>query len=145
MRFSTLCIAFLVTSAIAAGQDGQTGQGVVVRGTVRDASGAALAKAKLKLKLRNGTDEDGRKTTAEAGVFAFENVPPGDYTLKAESKGFQTASTKIKVRSKAVENIGLTLEVAGEASSVTVSGSRKSEDAVNTDRNADQLSFEKQN
>ena len=50
------------------------------------------------------------------------------------------------MRSKPVENIAVVLAVAGEVASITVSASRKNEDSnVNMDRNADQLSFEKQN
>lgn len=146
MRFSALLTTLLFTSGLAVSQDTRSAEGVLVRGTVHDASGAALPKAKLKLKLSNGTDEEGVKTTAESGVFAFEHVAPGDYVLKTEAKGFETTATKIKVRSKPVENVAVILEVAGEAASVTVSASRKNEDAnVNMDRNADQLSFEKQN
>ena len=89
MRTSALLSTILFTSGLAFSQDTHNREGVPVRGTVHDASGAALPKAKLKLKLSDRRDEEGLKITAESGVFVFENVLPGDYVLKTEAKRFR--------------------------------------------------------
>lgn len=143
MRCSTLFFVFLLISQFAVGQQALRVTGVAVRGTVLDPSGAPLSKAKLKL---SGEQEgDVRKTNAAEGAFAFENVPPGSYVLKAEADGFESAKKKLKVGGKPITSADITLSIAAEGESVTVSGKRKNEDeSVSTDRNADQLSFEKE-
>src|SRR5436190_14590593 len=128
MQFSTLLITILFVTSLAAGQTGGGTSGVTVRGTVHDPSGAALSKARLKLRSGNGSEKESRKTVAEDGRFVFENVPAGEYVLKTEAKGFESATTKIGVGSNPVDDIKITLNVLAGAESITVSASRKNDD-----------------
>src|SRR6185437_1768313 len=60
----------------------------VLTGTVDDASGAVIPGASVTLKNVNSGDER-RTVTNNDGFFSINAVPPGDYTISIESKGFQ--------------------------------------------------------
>ena len=84
-----LCLfsaSFLLTGTMRA----QEVTGAIV-GTVLDPSGAALRDAKV-----TATDVDRGTTltaiTNDTGSFNLPRVPVGRYKVKAESKGFQTAT-----------------------------------------------------
>ncbi len=71
----------------AAGLYAQSTNGTLT-GTVDDASGAVIPGANVTLKNVNSGDE--RKTvTNNDGFFSINAVPPGDYTVLIEAKGFQ--------------------------------------------------------
>src|SRR5262247_1985712 len=55
--------------------------GVTVSGSVEDPNGAAVPKARLTL-INRATGEARHTTADAAGGFSFENIAPGDYTLK---------------------------------------------------------------
>ena len=62
-------------------------------------------------------------TTSDAdGRYLFRSIPPGTYSLSAESKGFQKGqSTKFKVDVNENATINLALNVATSAEKVEVS------------------------
>lgn len=75
-------------------------QSASLRGVVQDASGGAVPGAVVKL---TNTDQN-RSWQAESnagGIYVFLQIPPGNYSLAAESKGFKKYS-----------RVGLKLEVA---------------------------------
>ena len=60
-------------------------------GAVTDASGAFLPNAKVT--IRNlGTGVENILTTNESGNFNAPNIPPGNYTVRVESTGFQSST-----------------------------------------------------
>src|SRR5947208_3108320 len=62
-----------------------------VLGGVRDASGAAIASALLKLtELDENTTSTA--TSNEVGLYEFLNVRPGRYKITVDKAGFATAS-----------------------------------------------------
>src|SRR5437868_10444888 len=63
-----------------------------VLGTVKDATGAVIGGGKVTLE-NSGTGVAHTALTNEAGNFDFISVPIGTYRVKAEAKGFQTASS----------------------------------------------------
>jgi hypothetical protein len=64
-----------------------------LNGTVTDPQGAAVATAKVT--LTNQATSVSRETTTDTdGLYAFTNVPPGDYTLRVESPSFSTTDIK---------------------------------------------------
>jgi hypothetical protein len=75
-------------------------QSAAVRGVVQDATGQSVSTARATL-----TSVSQRRswsaTTNESGVYSLVQVPPGDYDLAVEAKGF-----------KRFERRGLTLQVA---------------------------------
>lgn len=115
---------------------------IKLSGSVEDANGAAIPKAKLTLtgivtgEVRNAVSDG-------AGDFRFENVPPGDYTLKGKAEGFESVERKLKVGAQPPAAIKLKLNVAAKGEEVTVSGSSRDEELnVSVDRNADRLNFD---
>ncbi len=74
--FSLVC---LTSSALA--------QQTELNGSVIDTSGAAIARAHVKLAL-NGRAPDQETESATQGDFAFHNVPTGPYILTVSATGF---------------------------------------------------------
>ena len=92
-----------------------------VRGTVQDATGAAIPGTQLML---HSTDENTDRTvTADtSGNFVFENVKAGKYSLRAHRDGFaDTVVSGISVDARQDLRIPATLNVAAEATTVEVS------------------------
>lgn len=116
--------------------------GVTVSGSVEDPNGAAIPKAKLT--LTGKATGEARQTTADTGgSFSFENIAPGDYTLRGEAKNFEAAESKLKVGAQPVGDVKLKLKVGAKEEEVTISGSSKEEElGVTMDRNADRLNFD---
>ncbi len=68
------------------------GYGSVV-GTVTDATGAAVPGASVTA-TQTDTGRQTKVTTGGAGNFVFPTLPPAEYSLKVESKGFQAYQQK---------------------------------------------------
>ncbi len=104
------------TSLLA--QDGSTG---AIRGTVADVLGGRIPGASIALVntatgFRYSTKSDGD------GVFAFQLLPPGDYSARASSQGMSPQLTPtLHVDLGATTKIAFDLSVAGVKETVTVS------------------------
>ena len=85
-KLSALCISFLVAAFLAA----QTSTSEIT-GTVRDSSGAVIPGAAVTV-TNESTGVTYRQTTTAAGLYAFSSLPAGNYTIRAEMKGFKTAN-----------------------------------------------------
>jgi outer membrane receptor protein involved in Fe transport len=98
-----------------------------ISGTVKDGSGAVLPGVTVSV---SGANIVGTQTavTNEHGFYRFLNLPPGDYQLSYELKGFKTVSKRgirVSVGGTLEENAALdmtqlseTVEVVGETSVV---------------------------
>jgi len=75
-----VCLLWLAGTAYA-----QTG---VVRGTVKDPSGAVIPGAKVML-LAQGTGSQRTVESGQDGAFEFVAVPVAVYTVEVESEGFK--------------------------------------------------------
>jgi hypothetical protein len=73
---------------------GATQRGVTISGTTEDQSGAAIPEESLTLTSK-ATGAVRRTVSDASGTFSFQDVAPGEYTLKGEAEGF--TSTKIKL------------------------------------------------
>jgi hypothetical protein len=71
---------------------GQTASGVIT-GVVSDASGAAVASAKVTL-LDQETNQSREQSTNTSGVYEFRALPRGLYTLQTELVGFKKGEIK---------------------------------------------------
>jgi hypothetical protein len=101
-----------------------------IRGTVQDASGAAIPGTQLVL---HSVDENTDKTftTDSSGNFLFENVKAGKYSLKAHHDGFaDTLTSGIVVEARQDLRLASTLNVAAQATTVEVSAGA---DQINTE------------
>jgi hypothetical protein len=118
------CWGILLVCAIFMGiaSPALAGQGTTSRitGTVTDTSGAALPGATVTLK-NEGTQVTFTTVTNEAGIYAFEAVQVGRYTLTVELQGFKRfVTTDNAVTIGQPTTVNAKLELGGLAESVEV-------------------------
>jgi len=126
-----LIVAFSAVGAIAQSQ-ASTGQ---ISGVVTDSNGAAVANATVK-----ATNKDTglvREATASGdGLYTIVLLPPGKYTLVAESSGFSTGTIDdVSVVVGQTNNVNFTLGAGGVQATVLVTAeaiqaTRNESDAV---------------
>jgi hypothetical protein len=111
----TLLLALMALSCLQA-QDITKGS---IAGTVRDATGAVVPRAPVKLTSPYGDHET---TTNEAGEYSFHNLGLGPgYTVTVSQPGFSTASARnLSVGINATTSADINLEVGTAAQSVDV-------------------------
>src|SRR5579872_719077 len=91
-----------------------------LNGSVTDASGAAVAGAKITL-TDASTGLQRTSTSNAAGLYQFLDVPPGDYRLDAAAAGFAPFLVeKVTLVVKTPATVPIHLQVAGVSQSVTV-------------------------
>src|SRR6266849_1848991 len=124
-----LSLAFVVFPVAA-----QTGLGVV-RGTVTDASKAVVPNAKTTL-TNTATGVARNTETNASGIYDFESIPIGPYTLLIEASGFkkwegtltvQAGQTVVIDPAMEVGSLEATVEVTGAAPLVTTEGAQVSD------------------
>lgn len=105
-----------------------------VLGTVKDPSGAVVAKATVDLKnVAKGVTVT-RQTDA-AGNYEFDGVAPSDYTVTVRADGFDAMTTyKFTVNIGARQRVDLALHVGGAADTVTVTGAAVQLETDTSDR-----------
>lgn len=103
-----LCLGaglFAPIDALAQGFQG------TLRGEVRDASGAVIAGATVRI-VRESTGETRNQPTTSAGTFNFAELLIGEYTVTVEAPGFAKSSRKgVDVRANQVSDVLVTLQV----------------------------------
>jgi hypothetical protein len=83
MRLVAFIFAALLLALPCLAQDASTG---VIRGTVLDPSGKTIAGATVAL-VNDATGLHYEQTSDQAGHFAFELLPPGEYSARAGGRG----------------------------------------------------------
>jgi hypothetical protein len=108
------------SALLAAPLGAQTGLGVV-RGTVQDASNAVVLGAQVTLtNTATGVIRGG--TTNSAGIFYFDAVLIGPYTLRVEATGFKKWEGTLAVQAGQTVVVNPTMEIGSLASTVEVTG-----------------------
>ncbi len=112
-----LCI---MLSCIAVSSYAQsTSNAGVVRGSVVDPSGAAIANATVE--VQNPVSQYNRTTQTDSqGNFEFDNIPYNNYHASAGAPGFQTAEQDINVRSSVPVDLKMNLQIGTAKVEVTV-------------------------
>jgi outer membrane receptor protein involved in Fe transport len=121
-RFTSAFLRTLVLLTVILGINGfgQTSRGTV-SGTVFDKTGAVVVGAKVELK-NNGTGVIRTSQTNEAGIYRFDAVDLGSYSLKIDMNGFKQSSvTDIGIEANRTATIDVTLEVGVGGETVEVS------------------------
>jgi len=116
---SILCLFVVAILAFASFAQETTGG---LQGTVKDPSGAVVAKAVVELK---GAALVGSKTQATdgSGYYHFINLPPGTYTLMVTAPGFtQVKRDGINIAVGHLPTLDLELKVGTAGTVVEVSG-----------------------
>ncbi|MDZ4800660.1 MAG: carboxypeptidase regulatory-like domain-containing protein [Bryobacteraceae bacterium] len=101
------------------------GQGTTSRftGTVSDSTGAAVAGAAVTL-ISEATNANRKTKTADNGVYAFEALVSGNYTVEVEAPGFRRfASRNNRVAVGSPTTVNVSLEVGGVTERIEVQGS----------------------
>jgi hypothetical protein len=112
-----LLICSMTLSPSLFSQSASTG---ALSGTLRDASGAVVPNATVTL-TNNGTGQVHSTTTSADGTYKFGLLPPGDYSVKFESAGFNSLtvpSVTITVTETAV--LDQALQVGAQTQQVEV-------------------------
>ncbi|HZQ22191.1 MAG TPA: TonB-dependent receptor [Terriglobales bacterium] len=114
-----LAAIILLLTARPAAQDASTG---ALRGTVLDPDGSSIAGATVAL-VSNDTGARQSAATDLDGNYAFELLPPGNYTARVEAPGMSAQlSPPLHIEIGASTNLQFHLKLAGVKESVTVSG-----------------------
>src|ERR1044071_2283523 len=128
-RMSEVSIGLVAALLLAGSIQAQTGFGVI-RGTVHDASNAAVPKAKIT--LRNQQTNIARESAVSgSGIYYFGDIQPGNYELTVEADGFKkwVGTLTLEVGQTAVVDPALevgsltsTVEVTSVAPVITLEG-----------------------
>src|SRR5437763_11239925 len=111
-----IAIFFLALGVLLA----QTGAGRI-QGTVKDASGAIIANAKVTAEqVETGNRFDTQSNAA--GIFIFPSVQPGKYRVTAESAGMEKWQGELQLLSGQEAVIEPLLKVGGTMTQGTVAG-----------------------
>jgi hypothetical protein len=91
-----------------------------LQGTVRDANGAVVANASVKVR-NTGTNVSREATTNDDGYYKIVNLPPGDYELNVKAANYKTALIpSVKLTIGQTINQDVPLEVGDLNATVTV-------------------------
>jgi hypothetical protein len=128
-RLSLVLIASFVLVLLASASFAQTGSSSV-RGIVSDPQGNAVAGANVTLSDAARSFSRTQVTNTDGG-YVFTGIPPGDYRVEVEMKGFKKSLTvDVHARVDTPTNVDVQLEVGNVSETVNViSGS---EAALNT-------------
>ena len=138
MKICYLCLPSLATVLLLwSGVAAQSG--VTLSGAVEDPTGAAISKARLTL-INKATGEKREAVADGAGIFSFENVPSGKFSLQAAAKNYETVEQAITVGAQPLAAIKIKLKIS-IADEVTISEST-AEPAISPGRNADTIKFD---
>lgn len=101
----------------------QTGGGATLVGTVKAATGATVAGAKVTV-INIATSFLTETTTSADGAYYVPYLTPGDYHVKVTAAGFKEFVREgITLRSAEVPRVDITLDLGSVSDSVTVSAS----------------------
>ena len=99
---------------------GQAGNGSV-QGTVKDATGAVIAAAKVAV-VQSETARRLDTTTNEVGLYLLPSIPPGSYKITVESAGMQAWQGELVLQTGQRAVVDAVLTVAAASTQVTVAG-----------------------
>jgi outer membrane receptor protein involved in Fe transport len=123
-RFPIVCrlvlalIVLLGTSATLFAQETTAG----LQGTVKDSSGAVVAKAHVEVTAPVLVGSKSQDTDA-SGYYRFANLPPGDYTLTVTGKGFKTVKRSgLVIDTGHLPTVDVALEVGSDSTVIEVTG-----------------------
>jgi hypothetical protein len=91
-----------------------------IRGTVSDASGAAIAKAAVTA-TQTDTGTSREESTNDAGLFVFPDLPIGNYSLKIVAAGFETQNRPgLTLLTGQVIDLPIAMAVGAQTQQITV-------------------------
>ena len=117
--FWSCCAVLTMFMLVAPVLQAQSVHGTLA-GIVTDSTGAVIPGAKVDI-VNTGTAATYNATTTSVGVFRFEDVALGDYTVTVTATGFKTGLTKnVLVQIGTVASISVSLQPGAASEQVTV-------------------------
>ena len=93
-----------------------------ITGTISDATGAAVAGASITL-TNNATGAERHVVSNDAGVYSLPALPPGNYSLRVETRGFRTEQRRdIQLQVGQVARLDFALQVGNVSETIEVAG-----------------------
>lgn len=93
-----------------------------ITGTVTDSTGASISGATITLANKN-TGAQRNVVSNDSGVYSLPSLPPGNYSLKVETKGFKTSERRdIELQVGQVDRIDFVMQVGNLTETVEVQG-----------------------
>jgi hypothetical protein len=90
-----------------------------VQGVVSDPAGAAINGASVQLR-NSDTGVMAAVTTTDSGNYRFSSLPPGNYVVSAEAKGFRKTESSLTLSTSETKGINFALPLAATQQTVTV-------------------------
>jgi len=114
---------YVVAAVMAAGSLPSYAQfNASLTGTVQDSSGAAIPGAKVTL-TNSGTQQVRTLTTNGSGVYSFNELAPGTYTVAATAPNFSSETvSNVVVTAETPRDVNVTLKPGKASDTVTVNG-----------------------
>jgi len=119
-----LCLAFFCFAFLLLATSNSSAQstGGRIRGTVTDASGGAVAGAKVTL-VNEGTNAKREVESSATGEYLFLEVPVGSYEVDVAATGFKNYARKgIVLVLNEIATVDVSLQVGGSTETVEVTG-----------------------
>jgi outer membrane receptor protein involved in Fe transport len=130
VRWAALCVGLCLALAPAAQAQVSTGG---IRGLVKDSTGAVLAGVTVEASSPARIGGAAVSVTNDQGIYRFDNLPVGAYTVVFTLQGFTTVRREgIRVEVGRTIELGATLAVGALEQSVTVEGASPVVDAVHS-------------
>jgi hypothetical protein len=111
-------VFLLASPSVASAQRATTG---VVTGKIVDSTGGVLPGVTVSAQSAEALGQFSAITDTQ-GVYRIANLPPADYSVKAELGGFQSVIRKATVRLNAVLEVDFALSLGSVSEAVTVTG-----------------------
>jgi len=122
IRFVGPIVLLLLLIFTARGSFSQTSRGTLT-GIVTDKSGAVITNASVAITEKD-TNVKRQTTTNNAGVYRFDAVDLGTYTLTVQASGFRSSDTNgVEIQAAHTTNIDIGLEIGASSERVTVEAS----------------------
>ena len=119
-----LCFVVLLTCLLTSTALGQATTGSL-NGSVSDASGSVVTGATVTV-LNTGTGAERSAVSNSEGIFDFQALQPGTYTVSVDAKGFRRAvAREIVVSVGSSAQVSIPLEVGSASETVTVTATQE--------------------
>src|ERR1700749_2176647 len=129
--FLSICLILGLSGIVASSAHAQAGISTgTIQGTILDPHGASVADDKVVITSK----ATGAKSTPEVtgtGTYNSGPLPPGDYVIRVEAKGFRALEQSVTVQVGNITPVTVSLEVGTETSVITVEATAL---AVNTEQ-----------
>jgi len=125
LALALVLIGFTSARVLATRAQESPASAPAISGTVQDPSGAVVPHARILLQSGNGKEP--QETTSDSnGNFHFDKLAAGPYRLTIQSPGFKDELLTVKIGTKRLAALRITLSLATQLETLTVGGADSS-------------------